>query len=128
MNRTTLITLTTIGVAVLLGGAVIGQQRGNEPGMATQARVWIENRSPAEAIPVNVAETAAVRVVAPVTLEASTVVNTHAARQQWEYRTIAIAPPDDVAAALKTAGAEGWEAVGIVGATPNGAVLLKRPR
>jgi hypothetical protein len=121
-------TLTTIAVAVLLGGAVIGQQRGNEPGMPTQARVWIENRGPAQAIPVNVAETAGVRVVAPVALDASTIVNTHAARQQWEYRTIPIAPSEDVPAALKTAGAEGWEAVAVIGAASNTAVLLKRPR
>ena len=125
MNGTS---LTTIAVLAVLGGAIFAQERSNPPGMPTQARVWIENRGAAQAIPVTAAETVGVRVLAPVSLEPATVVNTHVARQQWEYRTVAIPPGDDAAVALKSAGAEGWEAVGVLSGSRDAGVLMKRPR
>jgi hypothetical protein len=95
----------------------------NQPGHATIAKVWVQNRDPGEAIPAT--------LVGPsiMTLEAGTVVSTRASAQAWSYRTIAVKADQDVAAALETAGLDGWEAVGVTSATAERAVLLlKKPR
>ena len=126
MNRTV---LAIVAAAVVIGAAVVAQENvPAQPGKATQARVWIENRGEAQAVPVTVTQVAGVRVTGPVTLESSTLVQTHAARQAWEYRTVAIPPESDAASVLKTPGADGWEAAGVLSTAPSVVVLMKRPR
>jgi hypothetical protein len=114
------------------------------PGDPTKARVWVENRDPSEALPVVVHEVAtpvSVQVVgpAPVTVQVAgtptvaiaptTTVQARLVRQPWEYRTINVKSPQDMATLLATAGAEGWEATGVQAANQAGiAILLKRPK
>jgi len=95
----------------------------NQPGHATFANVWVQNRNPGEAIPATLVGHSIIA------LEAGTLVSTRADVQPWSYRTIAVRAGDDVAAALATSGGEGWEAVGVTSATAErSVVLLKRPR
>jgi hypothetical protein len=95
----------------------------NQPGHATFANVWVQNRNPGEAIPATLVGHSVIA------LEPGTLVNTRADVQSWAYRAIAVKAGDDVAAALATAGGEGWEAVGVTSATADrSVVLLKRPR
>lgn len=117
-----------IGVgALIIGGGIILGARGQaqRPGDMTQARVWIENRAADEAIPVVLQNPNALRVQ----IDPSSVVAARAARQPWEYRSIPLATGDDPARLFQQAGAQGWEAVGILQSGPAGAtVLLKRPQ
>ena len=95
----------------------------SQPGHSTLAKVWVQNREPSEAVPVVLIGRAIM------TLEAGTVVNTRAGAQPWLYRAIAVRADDDVAAALATAGVDGWEAVGVTSVTSERTVLLlKKPR
>jgi hypothetical protein len=127
-------------VVVLAGlaaaSAVIGarQQPVNPPGLPTPARIEVTNRGPAEALPVLVQAGGEIQPVAvmsaPVlSLAPNTVVATEARPQRWEYRVISSKGVDDLVSALDRAGADGWEAVGVVPA-PAGVtqVLVKRPR
>jgi hypothetical protein len=106
------------------------------PGEMTQARVFIENRGNDEAIPVslenlgNVTRPLSVEVsgTPAVTLTPTTVVRTALARQPWEYRVLTVAGGAAEDAALRQAGSDGWEAVGLQPATSGFVVLLKRPR
>ena len=127
-------------IAVALGGALwagagmlgVMQPRPGEP---TQARVWVENRQMDERIPVSVREIGQevvlrtqVASIPPVTLAAGTVVPARFTPQVWEYRAVLVPTGGDPAAALRAAGAEGWEATGaILPAVGGSNVLLKRP-
>ena len=128
MNSTV---LTIAAAASMLGVVVVAQDRAPQPGQPTQARVWIENRGDAQAVPVTLAAGARlaisgpVGISGPVTLDPSTTVATRASRQTWDYEELAVPPNSD---ALKTAGAQGWEAVGVVSPAPDVVVLMKRPR
>jgi hypothetical protein len=127
------------GVAVIVGLAALwimpshAQVPGtlDRPGM-TAARVWINNRTVDEAIPVTLVAGGA-RAPLAVTVQGTATVNgkvdTISARQSWEYRSVSTAIDSDVAAALNGLGNDGWEAVGLT-AQPGGkvVVLLKRPR
>lgn len=119
--------------------AAPGQDRVPIPGMMTQGKVWIQNAGQAEAIPVTIermgTESTPLRVqvigVTPVAIAPGTAVQTQAqaVRQQWDHRTVAVAAGQDAAAALASAGAEGWEAVGLQAGPQGGSVILmKRPR
>ncbi len=117
-----------IGVILAAGGIALGAraQQTARPGEPTQAHVWVENRARNEAIPVIVDS-----VAAPITvhLDSMSSVQTFAGRQTWDYRSIPAGASADVARALSAAGAEGWEAVGVLQPGTQGAtVLLKRPR
>jgi hypothetical protein len=121
------VTAITIALAAAAtAGAAAGQRsadQNNQPGHATFANVWVQNRDPGEAIP---ARLVGHSIVA---LEAGTLFNTRASSQAWLYRSITVRPDDDVAAALTTAGVDGWEAVGVMSATSDRiVVLLKKPR
>ena len=108
------------------------------PGDMTDAKVWIQNRSRTEAIPVNLrvadleiplrvlvsnadSNPHAVKVAGPVRAQAQ--------RQEWEYETVAIVP-DSSLQALKSLGVAGWETTGIAWPSAQGTttLLLKRPR
>ena len=67
----------------------------------------------------------------PVTahLDSSSTVQTVAARQVWEYRTVVLDVRASSGPELQRFGGEGWEAVGLVQTSDmKAAVLLKRPR
>jgi hypothetical protein len=118
------------------GSAVLGAPQ-IRPGEMTKARVWIENRDGADAIPTTIEsmsmDAKPLRVeltgTPAVALVPSTVVHAHLARQAWEHRLLTIPAGQDLAVALSKTDADGWEAVGFQ-VTPQGstAVLLKRPR
>jgi hypothetical protein len=126
--------------SLVTGGTALGiasaQDRTQQPGQPTQARVWIQNQGDAEAVPVRirgVASDSPLRVqvsgTPTVTTGPGSVVQARLTRQPWEYRTVRIAAGQDLATVLNTAGADGWEATSvtspIAGET---AVLMKRPK
>lgn len=132
MKRTLLVLVAgvVLGAAGLTGLAA-GQE--NMPGASTVARVFMINRSQAEAIPVNVHSSGDVLPVTvmnapPATLAPNAVVGARRVPQAWEYQQLRIGANEDAAAALNAAGTQGWEAIAT---TPAGAVAiwtLKRPR
>ena len=115
-------------VLVCIAGADLLSARGQStarPGEMTQARVWIENRNPNDAVPVIVEN-----VVTPITahLDSTSTVQTVAAHQIWQYRSEQLSPGAS-AAVLDRAGMDGWEAVGVLQTGPMGVtILFKRPR
>jgi hypothetical protein len=114
-------------LVVFTGTAVVlVAQAPTRPGEMTQARVWIENRSPNEAIPVAIQSSATpVRV----TGDPATPLPIVAVRQVWEYRSLQFATNVELTRGLVASGNEGWEAVGVVSYGAAGVtVLLKRPR
>src|SRR4051812_17128842 len=126
--RTRRIAVVAMSVAAFVGVAALAArgQSTARPGEATQAHVWIDNRTPAEAVPVVVQGSAA-----PLTVhvDSSSTVQTIAGRQTWEYRSIPLAAGAEPARALAAVGSEGWEAVGVLQSGAAGATaLLKRPR
>jgi hypothetical protein len=109
-----------IAAGVALRAATV-QDRTQQPGQPTQAKVWIQNRGVTEAVPVSIQEVA--REAAPLRVQvigtptvaiAAASAQTRAARQQWEYRDVTIPSGQDPAAALNAAGADGWEATGVI--------------
>ncbi|HEY7474538.1 MAG TPA: hypothetical protein VH679_05965 [Vicinamibacterales bacterium] len=140
MTRTTIVWGTLAWAAWSGGDRAAAQQTvqvPNEPGRPTQARVYVLNRDRADAIPVTVQGVGAtdpLRVTftgnPAVTLSDTSMVQTKAVRQNWEYRQITMRAADDPTPQLNTAGAEGWEALGPAVTLPNGDVrfVLKRPR
>jgi hypothetical protein len=119
--------LKTMLAALVLtaaGGAVfVAAQSTVRPGDPTQARVWIENRSANEAVPVTIERFGSTPSVHVSSVDASVVLSARAVRQRWEYRVGSLD-----ASALEAAGNDGWEAVGTVPASGGASVLLKRPR
>ena len=105
-----------------------------QPGQMTQARVWIENRGRAEAVPISLQEATLdtplrVRVVnmqsSQVTDEA---IHARLVPQSWDYQTIALKEGQDPAATLIGPGLTGWETTGIAFVKPEGVtLLLKKP-
>jgi len=125
ITRTAAVVVCVAGV-VSAAALVVRAQSTTRPGEPTLARVWVENRSPNEAIPVVIEATSA---PLRVQLEPATVVISNAGRQAWDYRSIPLASGADPARALANAGVEGWEAVGVLQSDGAGVtVLLKRPR
>jgi len=111
--------LAATGIGLLARG-----QSTVRPGDPTQARVWVENRGPNEAIPVVVDA-----LPSPVTVRVEGVVHAAPAAQIWSYRTGQL-PANGAGELLNNPyGSDGWEAVGVVQSGPNGAtILFKRPR
>ena len=126
--------ITLLAVCVGAGSIVAALQQ--RPGEPTQARVWVQNREAHERIPVSVRDvgsdvTFRVQVTnsPPVQLTAGTTVSTRDAIQAIEYRAVLIPGGADPAAALRAAGAEGWDTTGLMFPAAGGTqVLLKRPR
>ena len=122
-------TLVVAGTSILAAPAQTPQ-----PGQMTQARVFIQNRGRAEAVPISLQESPVdpplrVRVVnlqdPKVTDEA---VHARLVPQAWDYHTVVVKDGQDPAVALIGPGAAGWEATGISFARPNGVLLLfKKP-
>jgi hypothetical protein len=108
------------------------------PGEMTEARLWIQNRTRADAIAVNLRaadlETPLRVQVAntdsnPHSVRVSGSIRTQPLRQEWDYDTVVIVPDANPLQALKPLGVAGWETTGV--SWPNGqgtTLLLKRPR
>ena len=101
----------------------------------TQARVWVENRKPTDAVAVAIIPSlqplpVAVAGTTTVITDPRSLVSAKLARQVWEYSTVRIAAGQDpVHAGLASAGLDGWEATGITYQSGSDQVLvLKRPR
>jgi len=126
------------GCAALMAGTVIVAAPGQDrPGQPTQARVWIENRSNSEAVPVNLVNDSSntplrVQVTGSpaVTIGGSITLPTRAVRQNWEYQVVAVPFGQDPTTTLQPLGLQGWEATGSQLPAANGGVLLvlKRPQ
>ncbi len=114
-----------LGVLVAAGtvAALTARAQTSQPGVLGTARVWVENRTPEQTIPVAV-QNSPLRVE----LERSAALPVYASRQIWEYRT-ALVPPDGDASTLRPVGGDGWEAVGVLQTGRGGStILFKRPR
>jgi len=111
----------------LAGAVTVAAPAQDRPGFVTEAHMWIDNRDPRDAIPVTIVEVP--EAMQHLSIAPSTVIQTRHAAQEWEYRSVTIAPTQDAALVLAAAGQEGWEATGhqfpVVGGT---SILLKRPR
>ena len=111
-------------------------QNTDRPGYPTKPSVWVENRGPAEAVPIVLQEVAtttplpvAVVGTPTVAIGSGSTVQARRMRQQWEYSTLNAQRGQDVAAALNTAGMDGWELAGVQLPDQAGSVLvLMRPR
>lgn len=109
------------------------------PGEMTDARFWIQNRTRADAIAVNlraadIETPLRVQVAStdsnPLLVKVSGSVRTQPLRQEWDYDTTVVAPGADPLPALKTLGLAGWETTGVSWQSAQGTttLLLKRPR
>jgi hypothetical protein len=139
MGRTS---FSLLAILVVAAGSVVVQQTSAQegtltPGQPTQARVWIENRGPGEAIPVTVQAIAGetlpvqVEIVGMPTVEfgPKTAVEARTSRQQWEYQNVRLPPNGDPTAVLNAAGMEGWETTGLLFPASQGSIIvMKRPR
>jgi hypothetical protein len=119
--------LGIVGGLTLLTGAVTLADPQDRPGIITQARVFVENRSRSDAVAVRLDDVTTDRPLRVQQME-GTVVRARLVSQPWEYRTITVRLGDDPSAALAPLGAEGWETTGLQ-LVANGvvAVVLKRP-
>lgn len=116
--------------ALSIAPAASGQ--GPRPGDMSPANVWIQNRSPDEAIPVRVLDTGQslrVQITGITPTRVDNVVATRPSRQAWEYTEVRIGTDQDAPAVLNKVGADGWETTGLQFETSKGTtVVLKRPR
>lgn len=118
--------LVVLVLAAAGGMAFVAAQSTLRPGDPTQARVWVENRAPNEAVPVAVERIDATSNVRLAAIDPQVLIRV-STRQEWEYRSMAVTP-DEAAQQLKAVGLQGWEAVGVLQSGSNGpTLLLKRP-
>lgn len=129
-------TIVVLTCVVLLASSALRarpQWPVNEPGQPTLARMVVINGRD-QAVPVVLqagGEMQPVTLVGTptVTIAADNPVQTRTARQGWDYRIVDLSSSQASSDALDTAGAEGWEAVGVTqGSAGAMRVLLKRPR
>ncbi len=115
-----------LGICVGAGSLAISAQ--DRPGIPTQARVWIENRNSAEAVPVRVVQEGQPPQQVEIVSARSTL-PVKSTRQLWDYRLIQVPLGQDPAASLQRQGDEGWELVSVQ-LPQSGAVVavFKRPR
>jgi hypothetical protein len=107
--------------AMLVAGTSIlaAPEQTKQPGQMTEAHVWVQNRGRSEAVPVELRD---VKLDGPVEVRE--------VRRLWDYEMIAVAPAQNLAAALNARGAAGWETTGIAFVDADGTtrLLLKRSR
>ncbi len=118
-------------VLVLVAASTILAGQGERPGQIWPAKVWIQNRDRAEAIPVSIQDAAPVQVTGTptVTIAPTTIVQSRLVRQAWEYSVVTVPAGRDPVAAVSKAGQDGWEATGVQFPAPDGtSLLMKRPR
>ena len=129
-----------LAAALVAAGAAMraAPEQTIRPGDMTDAKVWIQNRGPAEAIPVDLRAAGMetpLRVFVsnaetnPHTVRVAGAVRTQPLRQEWEYETVTMVPNSGLQA-LKPLGVAGWETTGISwpGGQGTTTLLLKRPR
>jgi hypothetical protein len=125
-----------VSVLIVATAAMVAapEQATSQPGQMTQARVLILNHGRSEAVPVELRDAnldnplrvrimnGEANVAPPLTV--------HLMPPTWDYKAVPITPADDMADALRTDGAKGWETTGITYADSRGTtmVLLKRAR
>lgn len=137
--------MRTIVICVLTAAALLTvwpvmlaapQQTTVYPGQMTEARVWIQNRAPKEAIPVTIEDASRdlpplrVRVVNASAPGVDEPVRSRRVSQPWQYRTVVLPPIFPVeTGTLNELGALGWETTGVTFVAADGArtLLLKRP-
>ena len=122
-------------IVVVSSAMLASPEQTRTPGQMTEARVWVENRGPNEALPVdlrdvNLDHPLRVQVINSEPQYGSTSpVQVRSVRPLWDYRTITVLPAEDLAARLNALGADGWDTTGIAFVKVEGTtVLLKRPR
>ena len=136
-----IVVMSILAVALVAGGSTMraAPDQTHRPGEMTEAKVWIQNRSRAEAIPVDLR---AANMDAPLRVQvANGDTNPHSVRvagpirvqllkQEWDYDTVTIAADANAVQSLKSPGLAGWETTGIAWPSAGGAttLLLKRPR
>jgi hypothetical protein len=118
-------------LAFATGSAVVAAPPQGRAGEIDPARVWIQNRGGAEAVPVTIEAATPVAVqwtgMPSVTVAESAPVRQ--ARQPWEYQALTIAPAQDLVTTLTAVGREGWEMTGMQMTSAAGTtIMLKRPR
>jgi hypothetical protein len=133
------VVMSALAAALVVGGSTMrAAPDQTRPGEMTEAKVWIQNRSRAEAIPVNLRN---VELEAPLRVQvANGDANPHSVRlvgptrvqllkQEWEYDTLVITAGASPVQALKSLGLAGWETTGVAWmAGEQTTLLLKRPR
>ncbi len=115
--------------------AVAAAPQTAQPGQMTVPRVWVQNRGRDEAVPVDLSASTIQR---PLRVhisngeagDAATVpLAMRAAQQAWDYDVVLVPGGGGAGAAMNARGGAGWEAVGVMGVSPEGtSVLMKRPR
>jgi hypothetical protein len=135
------IAMSLLAAALVAAGTTMraAPDQAARPGEMTDARFWVQNRTRADAIAVNLRAAdieTPLRVFVsnaetnPHAVKVSGAVRTQPSRQEWEYDTVLIVPDSGVQA-LKSLGAAGWETTGVSWPSKSGqgiTVLLKRPR
>ncbi len=135
------VVMSFLAAALVAGGSTMRAMPDQtaRPGQMTEAKVWIENRNRAEAIPVDLRDA---NLDAPLRVQvANGDTNPHSVRiagpirvqllkQEWEYDTVVIVPDSSAVQTLKAPGLAGWEPTGIAWPSGQGTtmLLLKRPR
>lgn len=125
-----------LATAIAGGAAITAAPEQVRPGELTKGEVWIQNRGPAEAIPVTIQEVAPTRTIRVAVVNGEGLggepgpLRMRIVAPVWEYQTAQIprgAPPAPI---LNPLGVSGWETTGIVWPTSDGGttVLLKRTR
>ena len=135
------IVMSLLAVALVAVGTTMraAPDQTARPGDMTEARLWIQNRSRADAVAVNLRaadiETPLRVQVAntdsnPHSVKVTGSIRTQPLRQEWDYETVVIVPDTNPLQALKPLGLAGWETTGVSWTNAQGAttLLLKRPR
>ena len=133
--------MSLLAAALVAAGATMraAPDQAARPGEMTDARFWIQNRTRADAIAVNLRaadiETPLRVQVAntdsnPHSVKVSGSIRTQPLRQEWDYETVVIVPDTNPLQALKPLGLAGWETTGVSWPSGQGTMtlLLKRPR
>src|SRR5262245_10983533 len=135
------VAISVLAAVMVAAGATMraAPDQAARPGEMTEARFWIQNRTRADAIAVNLRaadiETPLRVQVAnndsnPLSVKVSGSVRTQPLRQEWDYDTTVVVSGANPLPALKTLGQAGWETTGVSWSNPQGTttLLLKRPR
>ena len=133
--------MSILATALVAGGSTMpaAPDQTSRPGQMTEAKVWIQNRNRAEAIPVDLRDAnldAPLRVQVangdanPHSVKVAGPIRVQLLKQEWEYDTVVIVPDSSAVQALKAPGLAGWEPTGIAWPSGQGTtmLLLKRPR
>lgn len=126
--------LLLFGLATLVtiaGDSAVLYARQQPAGSVIPGRIFILNKTATDAVPVTVyggiSADLSDSAVGVLTQIANRIQPVTAARQNWEYREIAVATTDDRVQPLNAAGRDGWELVSVLATDKGSTLLLKRP-